>query len=144
MTALPGTLYLIDTSAAARMAAYPLVRAMIESLIDDGVAATCITVDLEAGYSARDPAAVARTMKLRAEYMHVLPMTEPVADRARAVQVLLATRGLHRAAGAFDLLTAAVAEHHRATVLHYDADFEHIASVTGQQHRWVAPRGSLS
>jgi hypothetical protein len=55
----------------------------------------------------------------------------------------MAERGLHRAAGAMDLLTAAIAEQHRATMLHYDADFEHIASVTGQQHRWVVPRGSI-
>jgi hypothetical protein len=39
------------------------------------------------------------------------------------------------------LLTAAVAEHHAAIVLHYDADFEHIAAVTGQEQRWVVPRG---
>ena len=28
------------------------------------------------------------------------------------------------------------------TVLHYDADFEAIAGVTGQAHRWVVERGS--
>jgi predicted nucleic acid-binding protein len=37
-----------------------------------------------------------------------------------------------------------VAEHHGAVVLHYDADFEHIAAVTGQPHTWVAPRGGLA
>jgi predicted nucleic acid-binding protein len=144
VTPLPGTLYLIDTSAAARMVAHPPIRAMIEALIDDGVAATCITVDLEAGFSVRDPHDVARTLKARADHLVTLPISEGVADRAREVQALMASRGLHRAAGAFDLLTAAIAEHHRATVLHYDADFEHIASVTGQQHRWIAPRGSIS
>jgi predicted nucleic acid-binding protein len=55
----------------------------------------------------------------------------------------MAQRGQHRAAGIVDLLTAAVAEHHGATVLHYDSDFEHIAAVTGQAQLWVAPRGSL-
>lgn len=39
-----------------------------------------------------------------------------------------------------DLLTAAVAEHYDATVLHYDADFDHIAAVSGQDVRWVVPR----
>ena len=48
------------------------------------------------------------------------------------------------AAGAFGLLTAAVAEHYGAAILHYDADFEHIAAVTGQPQAWVAPRGSLA
>jgi predicted nucleic acid-binding protein len=56
----------------------------------------------------------------------------------------MAARGHHRAAGVFDLLTAAVAEHHGAAILHYDADFEHIAGVTGQPHTWIAPRGSLA
>jgi hypothetical protein len=36
-----------------------------------------------------------------------------------------------------DLLTAAVAEHHGAVMLHYDADFEHIAATTGQSHAWM-------
>ncbi len=40
-------------------------------------------------------------------------------------------------------LTAAIAEHHGAIVLHYDADFEHIAATTGQPHLWVVPRGSV-
>jgi hypothetical protein len=41
-----------------------------------------------------------------------------------------------------DLLTAAAAEHYRASVLHYDADFDHIAAVTGQTVDWIVPRGS--
>ncbi len=28
-------------------------------------------------------------------------------------------------------------------VLHYDADFDVIAEITGQPTRWIAPRGSL-
>ena len=55
----------------------------------------------------------------------------------------MAARGHHRGAGVIDLLTAAVAEHHGVVVLHYDADFEHIASSTGQQRGWIVPRGSI-
>jgi len=40
--------------------------------------------------------------------------------------------------------TAALAEHHGAVVLHYDADFEHIAAVTGQPQIWIAPRADLA
>jgi hypothetical protein len=36
-----------------------------------------------------------------------------------------------------------VAELAGATVLHYDHDFEVIASVTGQAQEWVVPRGSV-
>lgn len=49
-----------------------------------------------------------------------------------------------RAAGAIDTLVAALAIEHGATVIHYDADYEHIASVEPRlSHEWVAPRGSL-
>jgi len=43
-----------------------------------------------------------------------------------------------------DLLIAAAAEHYGASVLHYDADFDHIAAITGQQVDWIAPRGSVA
>jgi hypothetical protein len=28
-------------------------------------------------------------------------------------------------------------------VLHYDAEFEHIAATTGQPHKWIVPQGTL-
>jgi predicted nucleic acid-binding protein len=55
----------------------------------------------------------------------------------------MAARGHHRAAGVIDLLTAAVAEYHGAVVMHYDADFEHIAASTGQPQAWVMPQGTI-
>ncbi len=42
-----------------------------------------------------------------------------------------------------DLLVAAAAEQAGYTVLHYDADFDLIASVTGQPCQWVVPPGSV-
>ncbi len=137
----PGHLYLIDTSAHARIG-HPQVRNVIAGLIADR-AATCVTVDLEAGYSGPDLHDV-RTIAARRKRLYVvLPISEAIADRARDVQVRVAARGHHRAAGIDDLLTAAVAEHHGATVLHYDADLEHIAATTGQPHAWVIPRGRI-
>ncbi|HEV2777176.1 MAG TPA: PIN domain-containing protein, partial [Solirubrobacteraceae bacterium] len=41
-----------------------------------------------------------------------------------------------------DLLVAAAAEEHDLTVVHYDADFDLIASVTGQRCNWIIPAGS--
>jgi predicted nucleic acid-binding protein len=138
----PGQLYLIDTSAQARIR-HPSVRAVIAGLIVDRAAATCVTADLEAGYSGRDLADLRIIAEQRKSMYVVLPITEAIAERARDVQVRMAARGHHRAAGVFDLLTAAVAEHHGAAILHYDADFEHIAAVTSQAQTWIAPRGSL-
>lgn len=138
-----GQLYLIDTSAQARNQ-QPLVRNIIAGLIADRVAATCVTADLEAGYSGRSHADVRAIAERRRSLYVVLPLTEAIAERARDVQVRMAARGHHRAAGVIDLLTAAVAEHYDATILHYDADFEHIAATTGQAHSWIAPQGSLN
>lgn len=137
-----GQLYLIDTSAHAR-SQHTMVRAIIAGLITDRAAATCVTVDLEAGYSGRDLRDVRTIAERRRELYVVLPISEVIADRARDVQVRMAARGHHRAAGVIGLLTAAVAEHHGAVLLHYDADFEHVAATTGQAHTWIAPRGTL-
>jgi predicted nucleic acid-binding protein len=137
-----GKLYLVDTSAQAR-SKHPAVRTVIAGLIVDRAAATCVTVDLEAGYSGRDLADVRTIAERRRSLYVVLPITAAIAERARDVQVRMAARGHHRAAGVIDLLTAAVAEQHNAVILHYDADFEHIAAITGQPQLWVAPRGTL-
>jgi hypothetical protein len=40
-------------------------------------------------------------------------------------------------------LVAAVTEPERITVLHYDADYEIMANVTGQAIRWVVPPDSF-
>lgn len=67
-------------------------------------------------------------------------------DEGKRVWRELLRRGggpLHRQVGHQDLLTAAVAARHGLTVVHYDADFNLIASVTGQAVRWAAPQGSL-
>jgi hypothetical protein len=138
----PGQLYLIDTSAHAR-SNLSQVRAVLAGLITDRAAATCVTVDLEAGYSGRDIADVRSIAERRRALYVTLPINEAIAERARDVQIRMAARGHHRAAGIIDLLTAAVAEHHGAVVLHYDADFEHIAATTGQPHAWIVPRGSV-
>jgi predicted nucleic acid-binding protein len=138
----PGQLYLVDTSAHARSNHAP-VRNVIAGLITDRAAATCVTVDLEAGYSGRDLDDVRTIAQRRKNLYVVLPISETIADRARDVQVRMAARGHHRAAGVIDLLTAAVAEHHGAVILHYDADFEHIAATTGQPQAWIVPRGTI-
>ena len=137
-----GQLYLIDTSAHAR-SNHPSVRRVIAGLIADRAAATCITVDLEAGYSGRDLNDVRAIAERRRSLYVSLPIIESIADRARDVQVRMAARGHHRAAGVINLLTAAVAEHHGVAVLHYDADFEHIAATTGQPQAWIVPRGTV-
>jgi predicted nucleic acid-binding protein len=139
---VPSRLYLIDTSVLARIG-HAGVREVVTGLIADRAAASCVTVDLEAGYSGRDEGDVRAIAANRRAGYHNLPISEAIADRARDVQIRMSSRGRHRAAGIVDLLTAAVAEYHGASILHYDADFEHIASTTRQPQVWVVPRGSI-
>ena len=42
-----------------------------------------------------------------------------------------------------DLLIAAAAERTGLTLVHYNADYETIAEITGQPVRWAAPQGSV-
>jgi predicted nucleic acid-binding protein len=96
--------------------------------------------DLEMLYSARNPQGYAAA----ATYLRTLPraqITESVVDRALKVHAGLAQRS--QLQGTPDLLIAACAESAELTVLHYDADYERIAEVTGQPVRWVVPRGSV-
>ena len=59
------------------------------------------------------------------------------------MQAALWRGGQVRVVGFPDLLIAAVAQRERATVLHYDSDYELIAQVTSQPVTWVVPRGTV-
>jgi predicted nucleic acid-binding protein len=134
--------YLIDKSALAR-AHLPAVASVVDPLLDAGLLATCGMVQLEVLYSARN---VDEHDRMRAESNTVyewLHTDDADFRRAIGVQSTLAGSGRHRAASLPDLLIAAVAERHGVTVLHYDADFDLFAEITGQPTEWVAPRGSL-
>jgi predicted nucleic acid-binding protein len=133
--------YLIDTSAFAR-ATRPGVGDALAPIIDAGMGATCPVVELEALYTARSPDDYEAIRADRAAAYSMLPMDGEDFARALDVQRSLASRSQHRGASLPDLLIAACAERHRATVLHYDADYDLIAAVTGQPVRWVVPRGS--
>ena len=133
--------YLIDKSAVARIQ-HPTVRARLEPIIEAREAATCAIVDLEVLYSTRNRTEHAQVRARRAWAYRRVELTEPLFERAISVQGLLAGRGRHRLPIP-DLIIAAAAEAAGLTVLHYDADFDAIAAVTGQAMECVAPRGSL-
>ena len=133
--------YLADKSALAR-ANLPTVAARLEPLFVGGEVATCGIVDLELLFSARsakDYLAILgdRRSPPRAE------VGEAGIERAIHVQTALARKGHHRGVTIPDLLIAAAAEAAGLCVLHYDADFELIAGVTGQPVEWVIPQGSI-
>jgi predicted nucleic acid-binding protein len=134
--------YLVDTSAAARMT-YPQVKQLVGPIIDSGAVATIAVLDYEAFYSARSPAEFARVRHRRKVAYEYLPTDDEHWQRALDAQLRLAQSGRHRAVGIADLLTGALAEAHRLTVLHYDSDFDAAASVLDFEHRWVAEPGTL-
>ena len=70
--------------------------------------------------------------------------TAAAMERALQVHRMLAASSQHRHFRLPDLIIAATAESNGATVLHYDADYDRIADVTGQPVEWVAERGSLT
>ena len=110
-------------------------------MLVEGMIATCPIIDLEVLYSARSAADHTAILAER-RAMPSFVIDEQVTDRAIAVQGLLAETGMHRLPIP-GLLIAAVAELNGLTVLHYDADFDRIASVTGQVCQWVMPPGSI-
>ena len=132
--------HLLDTSVLTRLRE-PSVRGVVEPLATVGRAARAGISDLEIGYSAR----TASEWDELVGALDVLVLIETTAQhlqRARQVQRLLATRS-QRGRKIPDLLIAAAAEEAGFTVLHYDADFDLIASATGQQCQWVVPPGSV-
>jgi predicted nucleic acid-binding protein len=108
-----------------------------------GLLARCPTVDLEVLFSARSSSEYVEIGDLRREGFVELPLGAAIGERALEVQAMLARTGRHRGVGVIDLITAATAEAHGATLLHYDSDFDLVAAVTGQPVEWIAERGSL-
>jgi len=132
--------YLVDTSAWAR-ARKPAVREVLDPLIRKGLVGTCATVDLEMLYSARN-VAEHDSMRIERSSFEWLAVFDECWERAIDVQRALCAVGRHRGVPMADLLIAATAERHGVTVLHYDADFDVIAEVTGQLTQWVVPHGT--
>lgn len=135
--------YLADKSALTRSDTRPSVQAVIEPLLLAGRIATCGIVDLELLYSAPSPSTYSE-LATALRSMPRVAITEEIVDRALAVQASLASRSQHRAVPLPDLLIAACAETSGLTVLHYDADFDRIAAITGQAVQWVVGPGSVS
>ena len=135
--------FLADKSALTRRETRPEVREVLEPLLVAGEIATCGIVDLELLYSARDRATY-RSLVEALRGMPRVPLDEESVNRALSVQAMLAERSQHRAVPLPDLLVAACAERAELTVLHYDADFDRIAELTGQPTQWIVPRGSVS
>jgi hypothetical protein len=137
------TLFCVDTSAWHHSTDPEVAREWRRRLEGDELG-LCDQVRLEILWSARS----AKDYDALAEELTALrriPIDGSTFERALQVQDRLAHAGglHHRSVKIADLIIASAAEAAGATVLHYDADFDRIAKVTGQSVRWIAPRGSL-
>jgi predicted nucleic acid-binding protein len=132
--------HLLDSSVLTRLH-HAEVRDAVQPAAERGELGRAGIGDLEIGYSAHDASEWDRL----ADGLEAFVLVETTADhvqRARQVQRMLAARH-QRGRRVPDLLIAAAAESRGLTVLHYDADFDRIAAVTGQACEWVVPAGSV-
>jgi len=132
--------YLADTRVFARLTK-PTVAAAFAPLAAGREVAVSSPVAFELGYAARSPNDY-REVADRLLSFPSVPTTDADHQRALEVQAALASRSQHRAVSLVDALVAATAEARDLAVLHYDADFELVARITGQDHKWIVTRGS--
>jgi predicted nucleic acid-binding protein len=120
-------------------------RERYETAVRQAEVCTCEAFLLEALYSAREDDGYRRLAGRLAALPHV-PSGPATMRRALAARAELAsTPGVSHRVKPIDLLLAATADEHRLGVLHYDHDYDVIASYSGLTARsvWIAPRGSM-
>jgi predicted nucleic acid-binding protein len=134
-------IYLADTSVLVVQSRDPGVRRRVESLLAEGRLAGCQMTALEYLNNAANPKSY-EVVWAALHGQRWIDVTRQAMDRALDVHRMLATRSQHSHFALPDLIIAATAELAGATVLHYDADYDRIADVTGQPTEWVAPKGA--
>lgn len=139
---MAGAVYLADTSVYVLQGRHPQVRRRFETLLVEGRLAACQMTALEYLNNAPDPKGY-EILRGALRGQRWLDVTAEAMDRAMQVHREMAKTSQHRHFRLPDLIIAATAELNQATVLHYDADYDRIAQVTGQAVEWVAPKGSL-
>lgn len=132
--------YLIDKSALARRTR-PAVREALNPLHERGLLCVTGAVEVEILYSARN-ANEANQLRRWLTGFDYLPCPDEVWDAALDIQRQAIAKGNHRALSMADLLIAATAQRHGATVLHYDGDYDQIEAITGYPSRWVVEPGT--
>jgi predicted nucleic acid-binding protein len=139
--------FLLDNSAWVRLADPALSdkrRSEVADQFEAGEIATCLPFLLEAGYSARN----ARDFDGLLHELRSLPHLE-IDDEVEGI-ALDAHRELarvrHHRLPPVDILVAAIAHRHGVGVLHYDRDYDQIASKTSLEFEsiWLARRGTLA
>jgi predicted nucleic acid-binding protein len=130
-------MYLVDTSVLARLR-LPKIG---DTLLGLGRLFYSPISGLELRYSASNESDY-RKLTTMLDGFDRLPLVDAALNIADRTQRSLAKAGL-KGRPVPDLIIAAQAELADLTLLHYDGDFDVIASVTGQPTRWISPPGSI-
>lgn len=136
---------LLDNSVIQRAPRDETVASAVRLLSDRGhVLCSSAVSCLEAGYSARSRREHDEVLRRLTQSFVLLPLVTAVGEVAAQLQSAMFAVGVGRAVGVVDLLHAATAIVHDAVVVHYDADFEHIAKVDSRFRQvWIVPAGSV-
>jgi predicted nucleic acid-binding protein len=120
------------------------LRVAFDEDLVEGQIATCDMVRLELLHSTRN-AMEFTSLRSELDALPSCPIGVDEWERALEVYEQLARQGglHHRAVRHPDLLIAAAAEAAGMPVLHYDENYDRVAGISGQEVRWLAPRGSL-
>jgi predicted nucleic acid-binding protein len=137
--------HLVDTAVWiwARDRRHPELAEWFNDIVRLGRVLTCAVVRIELVRGAPNPGAAA-TVAERMDALRSLPISEAAEAHALAAQLGLARDGRHRRVPAADLLIAGCAIAADVPVLHYDADYPRIASVSDLRDTWMADPGALA
>jgi predicted nucleic acid-binding protein len=108
-----------------------------------GLVLVCDLVALELTRLAPNEAR-AREVADRLALFESVPMPEALWRHTRELQLQLARNGDHRRVPPVDLVLAACAEAAHVPLVHYDRDYERIATVSSVEQRWLVADGSLA
>jgi predicted nucleic acid-binding protein len=136
---------LVDTAVWtwARDRRFPALAEWFNAEVHSGRVLTCDLVVLELVRLAPNEQR-ARELATRLTAFEMVAMPGSLWSRAREVQLLMAASGDHRRVPPPDLLIAATAELANVPLVHYDRDYERIATVTAQEHIWFVSDGALT
>lgn len=132
--------YLLDTSTWIKHL-HARVGSRVADLIERRELYVCELVELEFLNAAKNAATWTSNRNVLRE-LETIEMPRTVFRVALDLQYALASRQLV-GRKLPDLLIAATAIESGLTVLHYDADYEHIAKVSSLRHEWVVLRGTI-
>lgn len=122
---------------------FPELASWFNAAVEAGLVLVCDLVILELTRLAPNESR-AHEVADRLAAFEAIPMASELWSRARRTQLALAAHGDHRRVPPADLLLASAAEEAGVSLVHYDRDYERIATASELRHEWLAPDGTLA